>query len=156
VSVNDVLKDVLALLDHQLRDSQVTVKLDLDPSNPRILGNRNQLKQVFINLMMNAIHAMEQDPRLMEVGSSLKDGLVLASIRDSGIGIPKENISRIFEPFFSTKSSGTGLGLSISYGLVKDHKGAMEVESLEGRGTTFTVTLPKLADEAMGYNLLVG
>jgi len=156
VSPNDTLKDVLALLDHQLRTAQVDVRLELDAANPRILGNRNQLKQVFINLLMNAIHAMEGGTRILEVRTAVRGDMVQASIRDTGIGIPKENISRIFEPFFSTKAMGTGLGLSISYGLVKDHKGTMEVESVEARGTCFTVSIPRLEDEAMGYNLLVG
>lgn len=156
VSLGDTLKDVLALLDHQLRSAQVEVRLDLDAANPRVLGNRNQLKQVFINLMMNAIHAMEGGTRILEVRTTVREGMAQASIRDTGIGIPEENIPRIFEPFFSTKALGTGLGLSISYGLVKDHKGTMEVESVVDRGACFTIRIPQLADEAMGYNLLVG
>jgi two-component system NtrC family sensor kinase len=82
--------------------------------------------------------------------------MVTASVRDSGVGISQENLSRIFEPFFSTKSMGTGLGLSISYGLIKEHKGTLEVESQEARGTCFTVRLPKISEESMGYSLLVG
>ncbi|MDB5047785.1 MAG: periplasmic sensor signal transduction histidine kinase, partial [Fibrobacteres bacterium] len=156
ISLNDTVKDVLALLQHQLISNQVEVKLSLDPDNTRILGNRNQLKQVFINLMMNAIHAMEKEPRVLEISTILRDGIVMASVRDSGVGISQENISRIFEPFFSTKSMGTGLGLSISYGLIKEHKGTIEVESQESRGTCFTVRLPKISEEALGYNLLVG
>jgi two-component system NtrC family sensor kinase len=156
VSLNDTLKDVLALLQHQLISSQVEVKLSLDPENSRIMGNKNQLKQVFINLMMNAIHAMEREPRVLEIATKLDDGQVTASVRDSGVGISQENIARIFEPFFSTKSMGTGLGLSISYGLIKEHKGTIEVESQESRGTCFTVRIPKVSESALGYNLLVG
>lgn len=156
VSVNDTLKDVLALLDHQLRSAQVEVKLDLDAGNPRVLGDRNQLKQVFINLMMNAIHAMEHPPKVLEIRTVLSGESILATVRDNGIGIPQENLAHIFEPFFSTKSMGTGLGLSISYGLVKDHKGTMEVESQLGRGTCFTITLPRQSEEPQDYNLLVG
>ncbi|MDB5102692.1 MAG: sensor histidine kinase [Fibrobacteres bacterium] len=156
MSMNDTVKDVLALLQHQLISNQVDVRLALEPGNTRVLGNRNQLKQVFINLMMNAIHAMEQEPRVLEIATVVRDGMVMASVRDSGVGIAQENISRIFEPFFSTKSMGTGLGLSISYGLIKEHRGTIEVESQESRGTCFTVRLPKIAEEALGYNLLVG
>lgn len=156
LSLNDTLNDVLALLQHQLISNQVEVKLSLEPENTRIMGNRNQLKQVFINLMMNAIHAMEREPRVLEIGTVVKDGMVMASVRDSGVGIPQENIARIFEPFFSTKSMGTGLGLSISYGLIKEHKGTIEVESQEARGTCFTVRLPKITEAALGYSLLVG
>ncbi len=156
ITLDDTIKDVLALLHHQLISNQVEVKLSLEGAGTRILGNRNQLKQVFINLMMNAIHAMEQEPRVLELTTSLQDGNVVATVRDSGVGISQENLSRIFEPFFSTKSMGTGLGLSISYGLIKEHKGIIEVDSQEARGTCFTIRLPKSSDEAMGYNLLVG
>jgi signal transduction histidine kinase len=156
LSMNDTVKDVLALLQHQLISNQIDVRLSLETGNTRILGNRNQLKQVFMNLMMNAIHAMEKEPRVLEIATVVREGVVLASVRDSGIGIPQENISRIFEPFFSTKSMGTGLGLSISYGLIKEHKGTIEVESQESRGTCFTVRLPKITEESLGYNQLVG
>lgn len=156
ISMNDTVKDVLALLHHQLISNQVDVRLSLEPENTRVLGNRNQLKQVFINLMMNAIHAMEKEPRVLEIATVVRDGMVQASVRDSGVGISQENLSRIFEPFFSTKSMGTGLGLSISYGLIKEHKGTLEVESQEARGTCFTVRLPKITEESMGYGLLVG
>jgi signal transduction histidine kinase len=156
VPLNEILEDVLALLHHQLISNQVEVKLNLEPDNVRILGNRNQLKQVFINLMMNAVHAMEKEPRVLEISTVLRDGMLAATVRDSGVGIPQENLSRIFEPFFSTKSMGTGLGLSISYGLIKEHKGTIEVESQESQGTCFTVRLPKLSEESLGYNLLVG
>jgi len=156
MSMNDTVKDVLALLQHQLISNQVEVRLTLEGDNTRILGNRNQLKQVFINLMMNAIHAMENEPRVLEISTMVRDGMVMASVRDSGVGISQENLSRIFEPFFSTKSMGTGLGLSISYGLIKEHKGTIEVESQESRGTCFTIRLPKISQESMGYSLLVG
>ncbi|MEO6096108.1 MAG: ATP-binding protein [Fibrobacteria bacterium] len=156
MSMNDTVKDVLTLLQHQLISNHVEVRLNLETGNTRILGNRNHLKQVFINLMMNAIHAMEKEPRVLEISTMVRDDMVLASVRDSGVGIPQENLSRIFEPFFSTKSVGTGLGLSISYGLIKEHKGTIEVESLENRGTCFTVRVPKISEESMGYSLLVG
>jgi signal transduction histidine kinase len=157
LDLDDTVKDVLALLHHQLISNQVDVRLSLEGNGgARVLGNRNQLKQVFINLMMNAIHAMEKEPRVLEIAVSAAGDAVTATVRDSGVGIPQENLARIFEPFFSTKSMGTGLGLSISYGLVKEHKGTIEVESQETRGTCFTVRLPKLSDEAQGYSLLVG
>lgn len=157
VSVNDTVQEVLALLRHQLMSNQVEVSLTLEPENSRILGNKNQLKQVFINLMVNAVHAMEnRESRVLQLDTRLRDGMVEASVRDTGIGISQENLHRIFEPFFSTKSMGTGLGLSISYGLIKEHKGTIEVESQETRGTCFTIRLPKISEEALGYNLLVG
>jgi signal transduction histidine kinase len=156
VSLNDTLSEVLTLLHHQLESGGVEVKLDLDPENPRLMGNKNQLKQVFINLFVNAAHAMEKDPKVLEVRTRLRGGDVEAVIRDSGVGISQENLHRIFEPFYTTKSMGTGLGLSISYGIVKDHKGTIEVESQEARGTSFIVRIPRLDEQTHGYNQLVG
>jgi len=155
--LDDAIRDVLALLRHQLISNQVEVRLNLGGTDgAHILGNRNQLKQVFINLMMNAIHAMEKEPRVLEIATLQREGMVVATVRDSGVGIPREDQERIFEPFFSTKPMGTGLGLSISYGLIKEHKGTLEVESQEGRGTCFTIRLPRLPDASRGYHLLVG
>ena len=157
LSLDDAIRDVLALLRHQLISNRVEVRLSLvGTDGALVLGNRNQLKQVFINLMMNAIHAMEKEPRVLEVATAQREGMVVATVRDSGVGIPHEDQERIFEPFFSTKPMGTGLGLSISYGLIKEHKGTLEVESQEGRGTCFTIRLPKLPDASRGYHLLVG
>jgi signal transduction histidine kinase len=157
LGLDEAIKDVLALLRHQLISNQVEVRLSLGGTRgTSVLGNRNQLKQVFINLLMNAIHAMEKEPRVLEIATAERDGMVVATVRDSGVGIPRADQARIFEPFFSTKDMGTGLGLSISYGLIKDHKGSIEVESQEGRGTCFTIRLPRLADQSNGYHLLVG
>ena len=156
VSVNDTINEVLALLHHQFISNQVDVQLSLTPENSRILGNKNQLKQVFINLMINAIHAMEQETRVLKINTVVSGETVDVSVRDTGMGISQENLSHIFEPFFSTKSMGTGLGLSISYGLIKDHKGTVAVESQEGKGTCFTIRIPKLSEEGHGFNMLVG
>jgi len=157
LSLDDAIKDVLALLRHQLISNQVEVRLSLGGTQGSyVLGNRNQLKQVFINLMMNAIHAMEKEPRVLEIATAERDGMVVATVRDSGVGIAREDQERIFEPFFSTKPMGTGLGLSISYGLIKDHKGTIEVESQQGRGACFTIRIPRLPDQSRGFNLLVG
>ena len=156
LSLEDTIRDVLALLRHQLISNQVEVRLSLEGTAPNVQGNRNQLKQVFINLMMNAIHAMEKEPRVLEIAAAERDGMVVATVRDSGVGIPREELEHIFEPFFSTKPMGTGLGLSISYGLIKDHKGTIEVESQMGRGACFTIRLPKLDTASQGFHLLVG
>jgi signal transduction histidine kinase len=156
MGLDETIQDVLALLRHQLISNQVEVRLSLGGSGMRVLGNRNQLKQVFINLMMNAIHAMEKEPRILEIATAEREGMVVATVRDSGIGIPREDQARLFEPFFSTKPMGTGLGLSISYGLIKEHKGSIEVESQVGRGACFTIRIPKDSGEAHGYHLLVG
>lgn len=156
MGLDDTIQDVLALLRHQLISNQVEVRLSLGGSGMRVLGNRNQLKQVFINLMMNAIHAMEKEPRILEIATAEREGMVVATVRDSGIGITREDQAHLFEPFFSTKPMGTGLGLSISYGLIKEHKGSIEVESQVGRGACFTIRIPRLSGESQGFHLLVG
>jgi signal transduction histidine kinase len=157
VDLDETIRDVLALLRHQLISNQVEVKLSLAaPAGARVMGNRNQLKQVFINLLMNAVHAMEKDPRLLEIATSSEGDMLKATVRDSGVGIPRENLASIFEPFFSTKAMGTGLGLSISYGLVKQHKGTLEAESQEGQGACFTIRLPAVSGEAAGFSMMVG
>jgi signal transduction histidine kinase len=156
MGLDETIQDVLALLRHQLISNQVEVRLSLGGAGMRVLGNRNQLKQVFINLMMNAIHAMEKEPRILEIATAERGDMVVATVRDSGIGIPREDQAHLFEPFFSTKPMGTGLGLSISYGLIKEHKGGIEVESQEGRGACFTIRIPKLSGESHEYHLLVG
>ncbi len=156
VSVNDTVKEVVALLHHQFISSHVNVNLNLALENHLVLGNKNQLKQVFMNLMINAVHAMEREPRKLSIDTRQNGDKVETLVRDTGMGIPQEHLQRIFEPFYTTKTKGTGLGLSISYGLIKEHKGSIEVESQEGQGTVFIIQLPKLSQEGIGYNLIVG
>jgi signal transduction histidine kinase len=134
----------------------VEIKVNLSSENHLVLGNKNQLKQVFMNLMINAIHAMENEPRMLNIDTRQNGDKVETLVRDTGMGIPQEHLQRIFEPFYTTKTKGTGLGLSISYGLIKEHKGAIEVESKEAEGTCFIVQLPKMSPEGIGYNLIVG
>ncbi len=82
--------------------------------------------------------------------------MVEISLKDSGIGIPQENLHKVFEPFFSTKNMGTGLGLSISYGIIEEHKGTIRVECGEEKGTRFVIKLPKLSQEALSLQMMVG
>jgi signal transduction histidine kinase len=112
-----------------------------------------QLNQVFLNLLVNATHAIQENGVIRVRVQPLANDLVQIQIEDNGAGIPKENLSVIFEPFFTTKpvGDGTGLGLSVSYGIVNAHGGTIEVDSEVGKGTTFTLTLPvhkTTADEA--------
>jgi signal transduction histidine kinase len=156
VSINETVNEVIALLHHQFISSKVEIKVNLSSENHLVLGNKNQLKQVFMNLMINAIHAMENEPRMLNIDTRQNGDKVETLVRDTGMGIPQEHLQRIFEPFYTTKTKGTGLGLSISYGLIKEHKGAIEVESKEAEGTCFIVQLPKMSPEGIGYNLIVG
>jgi two-component system NtrC family sensor kinase len=112
-------------------------------SIPDILCHPMQLNQVFMNILVNAAQAIENRGEIA-VRTWSEDGSVCVRISDTGVGIPRENLSRIFEPFFTTKevAKGTGLGLSIAYDIVKKHRGTIEVESEVGKGTSFTIKLP--------------
>jgi two-component system NtrC family sensor kinase len=124
---------------------QAQVKMDVSlPDQPVMVAyDAQQVEQVFINLIANAIQAMP-DRGSLQVNLEQKDGMATVSFADTGTGIPPEIINRIFDPFFTTKpeGQGTGLGLSVSYGIIASHEGRIEVQSQVGQGTTFTVFLP--------------
>ena len=145
--INEIIMDGLALVNHLLRMSGVQLYTDLGKDLPWISVDRNQIKQVILNLIHNALHAMPTGGELRIITKCQQrdqhDWLTM-SITDTGIGIAPENIERVFEPFFTTraKDGGTGLGLSVTYGIITDHGGVINVVSEVGKGTTFTVWLP--------------
>lgn len=156
VNINKPINDVFTVLGQQLKLRQIKVNLDLDENIPPILGVRNRLEQVFINLVMNARDAIEEKREIthgeapegvLSIRSYMEAGKVVAVVRDNGNGMPESVKEKIFEPFFTTKeiTKGTGLGLSISYGIIKDYEGAIEVESMAGSGTIFKISFPALA-----------
>ncbi|HUR19869.1 MAG TPA: ATP-binding protein [Vicinamibacterales bacterium] len=142
LDVNVVIGDVLSLLEHQFRNSRIQVRRDLAPIAP-IRGFEYQLQQVFLNLFLNARDAMPKGGWL-SVSSAIRGDIVQVEVADTGSGIPSEHISRIYDPFFTTKvdGRGTGLGLSVTYGIVQEHQGTLSCESVVGQGTRFTLTLP--------------
>jgi len=146
-SLNEVVEDVVALSRHLIHTSGVELILDLKESLPWVTMDANQIKQVLLNLVHNALQAMpdggEMEISTMTVARDGRDG-ALVSVRDTGVGITQLNQSRIFEPFFTTKGDqgGTGLGLSVTYGIVTDHGGQIDVESQPGKGSLFNVWLP--------------
>jgi signal transduction histidine kinase len=147
VNLNDVLGDVIDLTRHLMKTSGIIFTEDLAGDLPWVSIDRNQMKQVFLNLFHNALQAMPTGGELkLQTREAIHDGRawVIASVRDSGEGISSENKNRLFEPFFTTKADqgGTGLGLSVTYGIVTDHGGKIEVESQPDKGSTFTVWLP--------------
>ena len=162
VKINDPINDVFKVLGHQLKVHDVEVELDLDPDIPDILAEHNRLEQVFINLVSNAIDAMDEkdkrpddtnkDKRLT-IRSFAENDHVSVKVIDTGIGMSKEVKNKIFEPFYTTKKvgRGTGLGVSISYGIIQDYKGSIEIESEVGKGTTFTLKFPQ-ANEVELHN----
>ncbi len=140
VDIDDIMRELLTLAGKQLEHARVKVKTDLNVQH-RILGRADQLKQVFLNLIVNAMEAMPEGGQLT-VRSAERDDYVLVTVRDTGVGIPEELVPRLFDPFFTTKADGTGLGLSVSYGIIEGHGGHIEVESEPGKFTEFKVWLP--------------
>lgn len=147
--LNQVIRDTLALVEHQMKTARITVAADFSDDLPRIQGNAGKLQQVFLNLLLNAKDAMPQGGELRVATAA--NGHVEAIISDSGAGIAPEHLKRIYDPFFTTKSApkpgerrGTGLGLSVSYGIIQEHAGKINVESTVGVGTTFHLEFPLL------------
>jgi PAS domain S-box-containing protein len=158
VNINKPIEDVFTVLGQQLKLRQIKVNLDLDENISPILGVRNRLEQVFINLVMNARDSIEEKREMahgeeqegvLSIRSYQEDVKVVVVVSDNGKGMTESVKEKIFEPFFTTKevSKGTGLGLSISYGIVKDYEGTIEVESEAGSGTIFKISFPALATE---------
>jgi signal transduction histidine kinase len=145
VDMNQVVKDAVAIVNHQLELHKVKLSCKLIEDVPYIMGNSNQLQQVLMNLMINAQQAMEGQAGSIAVSTRMaQDDRIEVKVSDTGPGIPEEMWQRIFEPFFTTKpgGKGTGLGLSVSYGIIKEHKGDIHVESRVGEGCTFVITIP--------------
>ena len=144
VDINESLEKALFLVSTQKATKSLEIQRDLTQSLPPVMGNENQLLQVFINLIQNAVQAMSEGGFLGLRTVLNPDGSIRTTISDTGGGIPRDNLNRLFEPFFTTKEpgKGTGLGLSVSYGILDRHSGRIEVESEEGKGATFHVTLP--------------
>jgi PAS domain S-box-containing protein len=129
-----------------------TVVKNYDPALPQVYCIASQLNQVFMNLLVNAAHAIPEKGEIVITTEHDANGTVRIHVSDDGVGIPEENFAHLFEPFFTTKpiGKGTGLGLSIAYGIIGKHHGSIDVASTVGKGTTFTVTLPvENADEAV-------
>ena len=148
-NLNQVIRDTLSLLEHQFKTAQIQLEIELAGELPPIHGNPGKLQQVFLNLLLNAKDAMPGGGRLRI--ATLVNGHVEAVIADSGSGIAPENLKRIYDPFFTTKTlpkpgerRGTGLGLSVSYGIIQEHAGKIHVESAVGAGTTFHLEFPLL------------
>ncbi len=153
VDLNEPIRDVFTIMGEQFRLRDIEVNLDLDKAIPKIMAGRNRLEQIFLNLMTNARDAMKErgmeDVKKITVTTYPEGDLVVAEVSDTGKGIPERIQEKMFEPFFTTKEvgKGTGLGLSITYGLVRDFKGGIDVESTLDVGTTFRVRFPAYKEE---------
>jgi len=143
VNLNRVIQETVSLVEHQMKKAGVEVCTSLEATLAPIQGNAGKLQQVFLNLFLNARDAMEGGG-VLEIQTSPGDGGALVDVSDTGHGIAPENLDRIYDPFFTTKSArkGTGLGLSVTYGIIQEHAGSIEVYSRPGGGTRFRIELP--------------
>jgi two-component system, NtrC family, sensor kinase len=145
IDINECMGEVISLLAHQFEVENISLQTSLEPSLPRLVADGEKLKQVFMNLLMNAKQAISRAGLIIvETRSDPAQGCIQIAISDDGYGIPAEHVHKIFDPFFTTKpvGEGTGLGLSVSYGIIQDHGGRIEVQSEPGKGSTFKVFLP--------------
>jgi PAS domain S-box-containing protein len=158
VDLNTMVRETVLMLEHQMRSSGVKVDTDLDEALPTVLGNRGKLQQVLVNLVLNAKDALQDRTHgLVRISTTSSDGRVQLAVQDDGVGMSKEVLRKIYDPFFTTKSNpregqrkGTGLGLAVTYGIIQEHSGTIEVSSNVGEGTVFRLELP--ADGATRAN----
>jgi len=143
VNINEVVRSAVGFLKYGKPARDVSVKTDLEDGLPDLLLIRDQLLQVFMNLILNAVDAMKSGG-VLSIKTLRDQAWVRVDFCDTGIGIPQENLEKIFGPFFTTKEvgQGSGLGLSVSYGIIENFKGRIEVESTAGKGSVFRVFLP--------------
>ena len=143
VNINEIIELALPLVNHSVSPSvKVEINKSLEKNMPKILGDTYQLEEVFLNIIINAYHAMPDGGVIKITTRNFQDLYAQIQITDTGIGIPAVNLKNIFMPFFSTKGQGTGLGLSICHNIIKNHNGSIELESQVNQGTTFTIKLP--------------
>jgi len=143
VSINQILQEVLELVRHKSRFEKIEILEFLQQDLAPIRGDAAGLRQVFMNLTMNALQSIE-GAGLVEISTFEQDGMITASICDTGCGISPVLLDQIWDPFFTTKEvgKGLGLGLAVTYNIIKKHGGEIQVESKEGKGSKFTVRLP--------------
>ncbi|WP_457552984.1 GAF domain-containing sensor histidine kinase [Desulfobacula sp.] len=143
VNINTVIEKSFTLMENEFHLKRIQTKKDLDPAIVNFQLDDNQIEQVLINLLLNAIHAVNEKG-IINIRSrmDMEKKSVLIEIQDNGYGIPKDKLKKIFEPFYTTKSHGTGLGLSVSYGIIKNHQGTVKILSELGKGTLIAINLP--------------
>jgi signal transduction histidine kinase len=146
VDLNEVIREVLSLTSNEIAQERIAVRADLAASLPFVLGDRVQLKQLVLNLVTNAIEAMtsvQNRPRELRIQSAMDSDAIEVSVQDTGTGLDREQLDRMFQPFFTTKQAGIGMGLSISRSIVEAHGGRLWAVSLDSHGAVFHFTLPK-------------
>jgi signal transduction histidine kinase len=143
VDVNELIREMVALLRNEANRYSISIRTELAENLPKVMADRVQLQQVFMNLMLNGIDAMKEttDGSELTIKSNAADGQLLISVSDTGVGLPPEQ-DQIFMAFFTTKDNGTGMGLPISRSIIESHGGRLWAERAPGRGATFQFTLP--------------
>jgi two-component system, NtrC family, sensor kinase len=152
LDIDEVIEDIVALSAQRAKYSNVVIKRNIENNLPKVRLSQAELQQVLLNLINNALDAMEKQGGSLEIRSREEEGNLVIELADNGPGIPAANLGRIFDPFFTTKpvGKGTGLGLSICYGIVKKLGGEIEVSSTVGVGTTFRIKMPLEKIKAQG------
>ena len=144
-NINEIIRNAVGIVKYDRRAKSINIELELENDLPSIFLVADQLLQVFINILINAVDALVEDRNRIIIRSQKRGNNIIIQFEDEGIGIEPENISKIFEPFYTTKKvgKGTGLGLSVTYGIIKNLNGSIDVQSDPGKGTIFTITLPR-------------
>lgn len=142
LSLNEVIEDIITLVKNQANFRNIKISLELDPFIPKIMADKDQIRQVVLNIVLNAADAMPNGGEFHIISKIIDSSNIEILFSDTGVGIPEDVKEKIFEPFVTTKKTGTGLGLSIAYGIIERHKGKIVVESQPNKGTTFKIILP--------------
>ena len=150
-NINGIMKTALGIVENEFRLRHVDLELELAEDMVKTFLDENQIEQVFINLLLNALHAVEENGRVtVQSAVESEQNKIRVQIADNGCGIAVDDIKKIFEPFYSTKTKGTGLGLAVSYGIVKNHQGDIHVFSEPGKITRFTIEFPIRTENSSG------
>jgi signal transduction histidine kinase len=145
LDLNAIVADIIRMLNPAAANEGIVMAADLDPDLPAIPGDRVQLRQVAMNLIVNAVQATRRrgdQPPIVRVKTSVRNHSIALMVEDRGDGVPENTLSRLFEPYFTTKQEGLGVGLSITRSIVESHGGSIEVANLPDGGARFSVILP--------------
>jgi signal transduction histidine kinase len=146
--VNGIIEEIVTLLKSEANRFSVAMRTELAADLPKIMVDRVQLQQVFMNLMLNGVEAMEDSGGDLTVTSRLENGQLLFSVSDTGVGLPTEKLDHMFSAFFTTKPQGSGMGLAISRSIVESHGGRLWATANGRRGATFHFSLPTQVTES--------
>ncbi|MCK5100074.1 MAG: GHKL domain-containing protein, partial [Desulfobacteraceae bacterium] len=149
LDINTILDELLMLYEKRFRENSIKLKVSMINNPGKILASKDQLRQVFINLFSNAMDAMP-DGGTLKVSTTIQNSSLCIKVSDTGSGIKQEHVGKIFDSFFTTKTEsvkGVGLGLSVCYGFIQEHDGDINVQSKEGKGTSFIIRIPLLIND---------